>query len=83
MSDQNNERCCHVCEAIKKGCPYCGRKNSPEPKEVLMEDHYNNSHFSSEKEETLAEFEERMERLFGKLRAHLAELKRLEEGGRA
>ena len=48
-----------------------------------MEDHYNNSHFSSEKEETLAEFEERMERLCGKLRAHLAELKRLEEGGRA
>ena len=80
MSDQNNERCCHVCEAIKKGCPY-GRKDSPQPKEVLMEDHYY-SHFSS-KEETLAEFEERMERLFGKLRAHLAELKRLEEGGRA
>ena len=47
-----------------------------------MEDHYNNSHFSS-KEETLAEFEARMERLFSKLRAHLAELKRLEEGGRA
>ena len=48
-----------------------------------MEDHYNNSHFSSEKEETLAEFEARMEVLFSKLRAHLAELKRLEEGGRA
>ena len=47
-----------------------------------MEDHYY-SHFSSEKEETLAEFEARMEELFGKLRVHLAELKRLEEGGRA
>ena len=79
MSERN--KCCHVCEAIKKGCPY-GRKDSPQPKEVLMEDHYY-SQFSSEKEETMAEFEARMEELFSKLRAHLAELKRLEEGGRA
>ena len=49
-----------------------------------MEDHYiYYSQFSSEKEETLEEFEARMERLFSKLRAHLRELKRLEEGGRA
>ena len=48
-----------------------------------MEDHYHYSQFSSEKEESLEEFEARMERLFSKLRAHLRELKRLEEGGRA
>lgn len=47
-----------------------------------MQDQYY-SHFPSEKEESLAEFEARMEDLFGRLRAHLAELKRLEEGGRA